>query len=230
MTPKRWLPAAGIAGSAAALVLVPIVSSTTTAQPTDQIQQPVSAPSAVSPEPAAPSQAEVSPTVPAQPAPIPTVAGAEAADERFVPVQLDVPRLAVSAPVDPTGVAADGQAEVPEDANRVGWYRFGPVPGEDGATVIVGHVDSRKYGKGALYPLRETRVGDEVLMRVADGSVMAYQVVDVTRYDKVTLPAEELFKRTGDSVLHIITCGGAYVPSLGGYQQNLVVAAVPVVA
>jgi sortase (surface protein transpeptidase) len=143
-------------------------------------------------------------------------------------VRLEVPRLAVAAPVDATGVAADGQAEVPENANRVGWYRFGPAPGEAGATVIVGHVDSRKYGKGALYPLRESRVGDEVFMGVEGGSVMGYRVVDVTRYDKVTLPAEELFKRTGDPVLHIITCGGPYVPSLGGYQQNLVVTAVPV--
>jgi hypothetical protein len=229
MKSKRWLPAAGIAGSTAALVLIPIVSGTTSVQPVDQVQQPVSAPSAA-PEPAAPSQAAVSPSSPPQPAPIPTVAGPEAAAERFLPVQLEVPRLAVSAPIDPTGVTPDGQAEVPENANRVGWYRFGPAPGEAGATVIVGHVDSRKYGKGALYPLRETQVGDEVLMSVADGSVMTYEVVDVTRYDKVTLPSDQLFKRTGESVLHIITCGGPYVPSLGGYQQNLVVAAVPVVA
>ncbi len=229
MTLKRWLPVAGIAGSAAALVLVPIVSGTTSAQPVDQIQQPASAPSSTAPDPDLTGPGAVTPSAPAQPAPIPTVA-ADAAAERFLPVQLEVPRLAVSAPIDPTGVAADGQAEVPENAARVGWYRFGPAPGEDGATVIVGHVDSRKYGKGALFPLREAQVGDEVRMAVASGSEMTYEVVDVTRYDKVTLPAEELFKRTGDSVLHIITCGGPYVPSLGGYQQNLVVTAVPVVA
>jgi sortase (surface protein transpeptidase) len=224
MTPKRWLPAAGIAGSAAALVLVPLVTGTTSAQPVDSPAS-TSPVTANSPDTTVPAQPQTS-----QPAPIPTLPAADDAITRFLPVQLEVPRLGVSAPIDATGVAQDGQAEVPENAARVGWYRFGPAPGEAGATVIVGHVDSRKYGKGALYPLREARVGDEVLMNVDSGEQMSYEIVDVTRYDKVTLPAEQLFKRTGDPVLHIITCGGPYVPSLGGYQQNLVVTAVPVEA
>ena len=205
--------------SAAALVLVPIVSGTATAEPAlDQIEQPVSPAEAVTPAPP-----------PSQPAPIPTVA-AVPEPERFLPVALELPRLGVSAPIDATGVTPDGQAEIPENANRVGWYRFGPAPGEDGATVIVGHVDSREYGKGALFPLREARSGDEVLMTVEDGQTMRYQVVEVTRYDKVGLPTEQLFTKSGAPVLNIITCGGPYVPSLGGYQQNVVVTAVPVEA
>ena len=51
-------------------------------------------------------------------------------------------------------------------------------------------------------------------------------MVDVRRYDRQALP-EELFARTGTERLRIITCGGDYLPDEGGYQQNLVVTAVP---
>ena len=46
------------------------------------------------------------------------------------------------------------------------------------------------------------------------------------RFDGQALP-EELFARTGPERLWIITCGGEYLPDEGGYQQNLVVTAVP---
>jgi hypothetical protein len=48
----------------------------------------------------------------------------------------------------------------------------------------------------------------------------------VQRFDRQRLPSE-LFGRTGPELLRLITCGGAYDPETG-YEQNLVVTAVPV--
>ena len=73
------------------------------------------------------------------------------------------PPWGVDAAVDPVGVEPDGQMTLPADVDRVGWYRFGPAPGDDGSAVIAGHVDDREQGLGALAPLRDAAVGDEVV-------------------------------------------------------------------
>jgi hypothetical protein len=109
----------------------------------------------------------------------------------------------------------------------LGWYRFGPAPGAGtGSVVLAGHLDSVRYGLGPLVGLREVEVGDGVRVTRSDGTVEDYTVVDVRRFEGSALP-EELFARTGPERLRIITCGGEYVPDQGGYQQNLVVTAVP---
>ena len=92
--------------------------------------------------------------------------------------------------------------------------------------VLAGHLDSERYGLGPLVGLREVESGDPVRVTRTDGTRRRYTVVDVRRYDRQALP-EKLFARTGPERLRIITCGGDYLPDEGGYQQNLVVTAVP---
>ena len=86
------------------------------------------------------------------------------------PVRLAVPALGVDAPLDAVGVAADGQMEIPEDVDRVGWYRFGPAPGQDGSAVLAGHVDDAEQGLGVLATLREVGVGELVEVTDAAGT------------------------------------------------------------
>src|SRR5690606_36706803 len=42
-----------------------------------------------------------------------------------VPVQLQVGAIDLDVPLDAVGVQDDGQMQIPEDADRAGWYRFG---------------------------------------------------------------------------------------------------------
>lgn len=134
---------------------------------------------------------------------------------------------AIDSVVRPVGVAADGQMALPDDPAVLGWYRFGPAPGEGvGSVVVAGHLDSTRHGLGPLVGLREVGVGDPVSVLRVDGTRRGYTVVDVQRYDRQALPAE-LFSRGGPERLRIITCGGEYLPDRGGYQENLVVTAVP---
>ena len=47
---------------------------------------------------------------------------------------------------------------IPREVRQVGWYRYGPAPGDPaGAAVIAGHVDTEQQGAGALFPLRGDR-------------------------------------------------------------------------
>ncbi|PRY44417.1 sortase family protein [Geodermatophilus tzadiensis] len=147
--------------------------------------------------------------------------------EVVAPVRLEVPARGVDAPVDATGVTGDGQMALPGDVDRAGWYRFGPVPGAPGSAVVAGHVDDVEQGLGALAPLREAEPGDEVRVTDAAGAVTRWVVVGRELLDKRALPVDALFRRDGPPRLTLVTCGGPFLPDVGGYRDNVVVVAEP---
>jgi sortase (surface protein transpeptidase) len=147
------------------------------------------------------------------------------AEQYTAPARLAVPALGVDAAVEPVGVEADGQMTIPAEVDRVGWYRFGPAPGDGGSAVLAGHVDSRTQGLGAMAPLREAEVGLEVLVTDADGTTSRWRVVSRELIQKRVLPLDRLFTRDGPPRLTLITCGGPFLPEFGSYRDNVVVVA-----
>jgi LPXTG-site transpeptidase (sortase) family protein len=144
------------------------------------------------------------------------------------PIRVRIPAIGVDAPILATGVASDGQAEVPEDVMTVGWYRFGQRPADDqGATVLIAHRDGRVEGPGIFYRLDSLRVGALIKVTDQDGTVHEYTVTSREAIDKGLLPVEELFTRSGDPMLVLISCGGSFIAGQGGYQSNVVVTAQP---
>jgi sortase (surface protein transpeptidase) len=93
--------------------------------------------------------------------------------------------------------------------------------------VLAGHVDSRRFGVGPLADLQAIGVGDRVEVTTGPDGTRAYRVDSIERFDRQALPAA-VFARTGPERLRLVTCTGPYLPEAGGYQQNLVVTAVPV--
>ncbi|MFN0284889.1 MAG: class F sortase [Kineosporiaceae bacterium] len=154
----------------------------------------------------------------------------EAGDaDRVLPVSMTIPAIDVTAAVDAVGVESDGSMVIPRSVDRVGWYRYGSVPGsESGAAVLAGHVDSKGQGPGALFRLRELGVGDRVDVRLDDGSKVVYEVVGKETLVKKRLPTETLFARDGAPRLVLVTCGGPFIRELSSYRDNLVVVAEPV--
>jgi len=145
------------------------------------------------------------------------------------PVGLRIPRLGVNAIITPSGVAQDGQAEVPDDVMKVGWYRFGQRPGDaQGATVLIAHRDGRVEGPGVFYHLGTLNVDDRIDVTDESGERHGYRVVSREAIDKALLPVEELFTRVGEPHLVLISCGGDFLPNSGGYQSNVVVIAQPI--
>jgi sortase (surface protein transpeptidase) len=144
-----------------------------------------------------------------------------------VPVRLRIPSIGVDAPVVAVDVEPDGEMEVPDDVRDAGWYRHGPAPGEPGAAVIAGHVDSREQGRGAFFDLRRLDVGAQVKVTDADGNVQRFDVVARRTYDKAGLPADALFTREGRPQLVLITCGGDFDREARSYRDNVVIYAQP---
>ena len=72
---------------------------------------------------------------------------------------MHIPALGVDTAIIPVGVDDNGQLDIPEDVQTVGWYRFGPAPGAtQGSAVLTGHVDDYRQGAGALADLVQHRV------------------------------------------------------------------------
>lgn len=143
------------------------------------------------------------------------------------PTRLSVPALGIDAPVDEVGVAPDGQMELPEDVSRVGWYRFGPVPGAEGSAVIAGHVDDREQGLGELAPIADAAVGQEIVVTDATGATTRWQVLSRETITKQVLPVDRIFAREGAPRLTLVTCGGPFLPEYRSYRDNVVVVAEP---
>ena len=143
------------------------------------------------------------------------------------PRQLAVPRLALEMPIVPMKVDGAGAMALPPKPTEIGWYAYGPRPGDSqGSAVLGGHLDSREYGIGPLAVLRRLRDGDVIVVRTTTGRE-TFRVTSIRMIRKQALPLRTLFDRDGQRRLRIVTCGGPYIRSRGGYQDNLVVTAIP---
>lgn len=117
---------------------------------------------------------------------------------------------------------SDGSLASPENPDRAGWYADGTVPGETGPAVIAGHVDS-KTGPAVFFDLREVERGDVVRVGLSNGRTKQFVVDRVVTVPKKGFPTDEVFGPTPDAELRLITCGGAYDRTAGGYLANTLV-------
>jgi LPXTG-site transpeptidase (sortase) family protein len=169
------------------------------------------------------SRPAYSPTASPSPSPTPTGPLLVAA-----PMRLRIPAMDVNTKVLPVGLDKNKAIEIPEDIRLVGWYELGVPPGVDrGSAVLVAHRDGREQGRGVFYDLGSLDVGDKVYVETSAGEELPYKVVSRESILKKRLPYEELFAVDGDPLLTLISCGGYYDPNNGGYQDNVVVTAVP---
>ena len=143
-------------------------------------------------------------------------------------MQVTIPSIGVAADIVPVGVTAQNLVKIPADGQRLGWYDRGVSPGSrQGSAVFVGHRDTRDLHFGVLYQLDQVNVGDTVTVRLTDRSQRSYRVVERRLYEKQNLPWPLFFTTSGPPRLTLITCGGDFIPDRGGYQDNLIVTAVP---
>nr|WP_281352491.1 class F sortase [Phytoactinopolyspora alkaliphila] len=143
------------------------------------------------------------------------------------PERVTLAAAGIDAEVVPVGVEPDGQMELPENPDVLGWYMYGAAAGdEQGSVVLAGHVDSAGYGLGQLARLGEAAPGDEVVIETTDDRNVRYIVDRVESFAKSELPTAEIFHRGGEERLVMITCGGDFDERAGSYSENTVVTAV----
>jgi hypothetical protein len=137
------------------------------------------------------------------------------------PIAVHAPAANIDTSLIPVGLQDDGAMELP-DPGTGAWYDLGPRPGEPGAAVLVGHVDSVD-GPDVFFGLGTLTAGDVVYVDDDAGARHTFTVTEVELVNKEALPYERIWTDTDEPVLRLITCGGHYDRAAGGYQDNVVV-------
>ncbi len=143
------------------------------------------------------------------------------------PTVLRIPRLGVTTPLEALVLDGARQLQPPHDYSRAGWWTQGVTPGDVGAAVIAGHVDSARSGPAVFYNLHTLATGDTVEVD-RDGQTVVFTVTDVEQYPKNEFPTGRVYRPTPDAQLRLITCGGEFDRTRLSYRDNIVVYAVRV--
>jgi hypothetical protein len=172
-------------------------------------------PPALGPPTAAEMTTRTPPSMPRLLAPLP----------RSVPIMLDVPAIGVHSALLQLGLNRDNTVEVPplDRDSKAGWYRYSPTPGEKGPAVILGHVDSARYGPGVFYRLGQLKSGDIIQVTRTDSTVALFHVERVAEYRKSAFPTAQVYGNVDYPALRLITCGGDFDAATGNYSDNVVV-------
>lgn len=144
------------------------------------------------------------------------------------PSVLRIGAVGIEAPVVSTDTDQNGELQVPPP-QQVGWFERWPAPGDPGAAVIVGHVDSRT-GPGALFTLEKVRPGMPIEIERQDGSTVSFLVDRIETHAKDRFPTQAVYGHVPEAQLRLITCTGPFDPATRQYRENLVVFATAISA
>jgi hypothetical protein len=144
---------------------------------------------------------------------------------RSLPVSVDIPAIGVNSKLLHLGVNSDGTIKVPSlktRADEAAWFRYSATPGQIGASVIEGHLDSY-HGPAVFFRLGALRPGDRIEVTLADGVTAVFRTTGVRQYLKSSFPAKTIYGAARYAALYLVTCGGDFDPATGHYLSSTVV-------
>lgn len=144
---------------------------------------------------------------------------------RSPPVSIVIPAIGVKSRLLRLGVSTDGAMQVPAlpgQADEAAWYEHSAAPGQIGASVIEGHVDSYE-GPAVFFRLGALRPGNRIDVRLADGVTAIFRVNGVRVYAKSRFPARAVYGADNYAALRLITCSGVFDYATRHYLSSMVV-------
>ncbi|ACB62109.1 peptidase C60 sortase A and B [Exiguobacterium sibiricum 255-15] len=139
-----------------------------------------------------------------------------------LPKTLTIDSLKVKTNIEQVGLDKKGAMGTPKNEQQVGWYKFGPRPGDVGNAVIDGHTDT-KTGPAVFYQLHELKKGDKINIKDESGRNLVFRVKKLVEYGHLDAPLEKIFGASDQRNLNLITCIGTYDENEGTYDNRLVV-------
>jgi len=136
------------------------------------------------------------------------------------PTRLEIPVIGVEEKLHGVGLNPDGSMEMPTFGDAA-WYDPGPRPGGAGPAVLVAHVRG-PGGPDVFSRLHELQPGDEVTVHRTDGA-STFVVEGSEQVPKKDLPLDRIWMDTDKAVLRLVTCGGEFDPTIGGFPDNTIV-------
>src|ERR1700722_3039842 len=166
------------------------------------------------PSPAAAAAGTVGPAAPKEPS-----------LRRSAPISVDIPAIGVRSPLLRLGLNPDGTIQVPDlatSADEAAWYKYSVTPGQIGAAVIEGHVDSQ-VGPAVFYRLGALHPGDRIDVTLADRMTAVFRVTGGREDTKDKFPTTMIYGATNYASLRVVTCGGTFDYATGHYLSSVVV-------
>ncbi len=140
------------------------------------------------------------------------------------PARMRIPALGLDAPIVSVGLEPSGIMASPEEAHVVGWYKFGPRPGEASNAILAGHVDW--MGEiGVFAYVADMKVGQTIDIEDVEGHVFRYTVAEIDVYEADKAPIVEIFGGTERAAITLITCTGPIDTLSQRYRDRIVVRA-----
>jgi LPXTG-site transpeptidase (sortase) family protein len=139
-----------------------------------------------------------------------------------VPQRIVIPSIGVDAPIERLARDRAGVLQPPVEWADAGWYAKGVVPGDTGAAVIAGHLDTTKRA-AVFVNLRRLRPGDKVVLRMSDHRSLRFTVTETKVVRKALFPTSEVYGAVPDPELRLITCSEPFDVTSSKYTGNLVV-------
>jgi sortase A len=140
-----------------------------------------------------------------------------------IPKRLLIPKTKVDSPIEEVGLDKEGRMDVPKNVYNVGWYKFGPKPGEEGSAALDGHLDTPTGDPSVFFNLTKLVAGDELKILDERGKELTFKVIEGRLYELSDFPKEQIFNKTGGKYLNLITCAGEWDKNSKNYSQRYVV-------
>ncbi|MEO8065235.1 MAG: sortase [Candidatus Doudnabacteria bacterium] len=138
------------------------------------------------------------------------------------PLRLVIPSLNVDAAIENVGETAGGAMDVPKRPEDVGWYDQGPKPGQEGSSVIAGHLDWTNGKAAVFYNLNKLVKGDMVQILTENGESVPFAVRETRFYD-FDAKVPEVYSSDSGAHLNLVTCAGVWDKSKKTYSKRFVV-------
>jgi sortase (surface protein transpeptidase) len=166
------------------------------------------------------AQAPASASLPAAP----SVSAPAASQAPARPTRIKIPVIGVNAAIEHVGLDANLAVDVPKGVMNAAWWQDGPIPGNVGNSILVGHYDDYKGDPAVFWDLNKLKLGDRLSIVDGNGAEKTFEVVEIAmyRFDDLSI-MDKIYGSTLNRNLNIITCGGIWDPVARNYDKRLVI-------
>lgn len=138
-------------------------------------------------------------------------------------LRLKIPGINVDASVVGVGLTPEGEMDVPNNGDDVGWFKLGTKVGYRGSAVIAGHSRWESGDRSVFSDLYKLQSGDKIYFEDKEGAITTFVVRESRNYDPSADASEVFSSDDGIAHLNLITCEGVWDPVAESYSQRLVV-------
>ncbi|MEI7579195.1 MAG: class F sortase [bacterium] len=141
------------------------------------------------------------------------------------PKSIKIDSVGIEGFLQKVGVDQNQQIAVPNNVYFAGWFVDTVRPGENGLSIIDGHLNGTSKG-GIFRNLENSKKDDQFEVKMGDDSVKKFVVKDVLTVNN-DQAVNVLFSQDPaiKSQLNLITCGGTYDKAAHHYDQRIIVIA-----